>query len=338
MQRLTVNLVSESEFSVQGHGVHTAYLEMRHLLEKQSGINLLVNAKPLADTDITHIHTIGLFSLLRLLSRRGGKKIVSAHMVPDSLVGSIVGARWWLPLFSRYLCWFYNHADTLIAVSPYTKQVLLKLGIKTPIVVINNSIDTYAYQTSTEQKAKLRRELHLSPNKFIVIGSGQIQPRKRFSTFIQVAATLPKFQFIWVGGIPFKAAGSDYIGLNHLIKHHPKNVLITGVVPQAEARKYTRAADVMFMPSIQETFGLSIVEGAASGLPVVVRDIADYNATFGQDVLRGDEHNFTELIQSLADDQDFYHKYQQKSHHLAQKYDSSRTASKLLAVYRKLAH
>ena len=236
MKKLVINLVSESEFTVQGHGVHTAYLEMRHILESQPDVKLLVNDKPKSTTDITHIHTFGFFSLRRLLSRKGGLKVVSAHVVPDSLVGSIVGAKVWIHAFKYYLRWFYNRANLVIAVSPYTEKELLRLGVKRPIVVLPNSIDTNQYKNTQAEKRRCRRELGLSDDKFIIIGNGQIQPRKRFDTFIDIADKLPDVQFIWIGGIPFKAAGAGYAKLSHQIKHAPDNVLITDVISLERAR------------------------------------------------------------------------------------------------------
>ena len=221
MKKLVINLVSESEFTVQGHGVHTAYLEMRHILESQPDVKLLVNDKPKSTTDITHIHTFGFFSLRRLLSHKGGLKVVSAHVVPDSLVGSIVGAKAWIHAFKYYLRWFYNRAHVVIAVSPYTEKELLKLGVKRPIVTIPNSIDTSVYKNSKAKKKCCRKELGLPLDKFIVVGNGQIQPRKRFDTFIEVAKKLPYVQFVWIGGIPFKAAGASYAKLSLMIKHQP---------------------------------------------------------------------------------------------------------------------
>lgn len=336
MKRILVNLVSESEFTVQGHGVHTAYLEMRHILESQPNVDLLINSKPLKETQITHIHTFGTFALRRLLSHKGGKKVVSAHVVPDSLVGSIVGAKLWVHFFKYYLRWFYNRADTVIAVSPATKDDLIRLGIHRPIVVIDNSIDTSKYSNSPAMKKNARQQLGLPQNKFTVIGNGQIQPRKRFDVFIKTAEQLPNVQFVWIGGIPFKVAGADFVKLNHLMKHHPKNVTITDVIPHAQARLYMQAGDVMFMPSQQETFGLSIIEGAACGMPVVVRDIHDYDDTFGDYAIRGNDSNFKDLITKLSTNQGFYRKYQQKSALLANKYDSRHTVSKLLSLYYKL--
>jgi 1,2-diacylglycerol-3-alpha-glucose alpha-1,2-galactosyltransferase len=336
MSTIRVNLISESQFTVQGHGVHTAFVEMRRGLENSSKVLLTVNAEPQRIADITHIHTIGSFALRRLISHFGGQKVVSAHIVPASLIGSIIGAKWWMPFFKLYLRWFYNRADRIIAVSPATRQDLLAMGVKTPISVLENSIDTTKYLTSTRQKATLRANLNLPTDKFIVVGNGQIQPRKKFTTFLKVARQLPDIQFVWIGGIPFKALGDDYLKLSRIMKRPPANLRITNVVPLSEASQYMRAADMMFMPSSQETFGLAIIEGAACGLPVLVRDIPDYDATFGQLVLRGDEQNFSQLITKLSKNRRFYNQYRTNSTKLAARYDSAKATERLLKIYRSI--
>ncbi|MCL2038030.1 glycosyltransferase [Candidatus Saccharibacteria bacterium] len=333
MKKFRVNIVSESDFTLQGHGVHTAYLEMRDSLESLPKVELLANARPQSNADITHIHTVGSFSFRRLISRHGGKKVVSAHIVPDSLVGSIVGARWWLPFFKPYLRWFYNRADLVIAVSPYTRDELKKMGVRSQIEILENSIDTSKYQTSRAQKSRFREELKLPVDKFIVVGNGQIQPRKKFDTFVAIAKKMPEIQFVWIGGIPFKAAGADFLNLNKMMKSPPKNLRVTNVIPLNQAGRYMRAADAMFMPSAQETFGLAVVEGAASGLPIVVRDIHDYDATFGDLVLRGNENTFVDSIKRLKNDQKFYEKWRANSAKLAEKYDSKEMTEKLVGFY-----
>ena len=93
----------------------------------------------------------------------------------------------------------------------------------------------------------------------------------------------------------------------------------------------------MFMPSAQETFGLAIIEGAASGLPVVVRDIPDYDSTFGNYVLRGDESNFREYILQLKNDKTFMKKWRDNSRKLAKKYDSAEATKKLIELYKEMA-
>ncbi|HEX8390151.1 MAG TPA: hypothetical protein VF597_01915, partial [Candidatus Saccharimonadales bacterium] len=114
MKQLKVSVVSESEFSVQGHGVHTAYVELTNALKKLSDVEVVVNQR--GPADITHLHTVGIYALRRLLWDKN-KKVVSAHILPASLVGSLVGAKVWLPLAKAYLRWFYNKADLVFAVS-----------------------------------------------------------------------------------------------------------------------------------------------------------------------------------------------------------------------------
>lgn len=336
-KKLHVNLISESDFTIHGHGVHTAFVEMREQLTRRDDIQLSINSAPAKQFNITHIHTVGLFSLRRLLSPRGGKKIVSAHIVPSSLIGSLAAADFWSPMAARYLRWFYNRADAVIAVSPYTRDELLKMGVRSPIRVLENSIDITKYKTSAKEKRSLRQQFGFGDQDFVVVGNGQIQPRKKFDTFVAVAKSLPDVQFVWVGGIPFKVAGADFAHLNKLMKKPPKNVRITDVVSLKTAGLYMRAADLMFMPSSQETFGLAIIEGAASGLPVLVRDIADYDATFGDLVLRGNNATFRKLILKIREEPAFAKIWRQKSHQLAQKYDASAATDKLIEFYKEIA-
>ncbi|OYW83962.1 hypothetical protein B7Z17_04845, partial [Candidatus Saccharibacteria bacterium 32-49-10] len=71
---MKVAIASESEFSVQGHGVHTAYVETVRALRKRSDVEVLVNSKEPAD--IRHIHTVGWYCWKQLLLY-SGKKIIS---------------------------------------------------------------------------------------------------------------------------------------------------------------------------------------------------------------------------------------------------------------------
>ena len=57
-------MISESEFTVQGHGVHTAYKEITDALRKRKDIDIEVNTDRPAD--IIHIQTMGLYDLSTL--------------------------------------------------------------------------------------------------------------------------------------------------------------------------------------------------------------------------------------------------------------------------------
>ncbi len=332
--KLKVIQVSESAFSVKGHGVHTAFVETVNAVRKQPNINTLVNSSQSAD--IRHIHTVGLYSLVQLLFR-DGKKVVSAHIVPDSLIGSLRFAKSWAWLAKLYLRFFYNHADAVIAVSDDTKNDLLRLGVKAPVYVIYNMIDTTRYARNDRSRSEARHNLGLDEKSWIVASNGQVQPRKRVDTFIRLAKELPDMHFVWIGGIPFKGAAANYEKMKKLMVTAPKNVTFTGVIDLEKVCEYLHASDVFAMLSEQETFGLAIVEAAASGLPVVLRDISDYDKTFRPYGVMCGEDDFAGKLRQLKDDKAFYEKMLASAEKLANTYDSETVTRELVKLYEELS-
>lgn len=331
--KMRISVVSESEFTVQGHGVHTAYVELTNALRRQDDTEIVVNTRGAAD--VTHIHTVGLYALGRLLFDRS-KKVVSAHIVPASLVGSLVGAKLWLPLAKVYLRWFYNRADMLFAVSDETKRELQQLGVTKPIEIVYNLIDTSRYTNSPETKAAARKALGIGSDEWVVVGAGQVQPRKRVDDFVTAAHKLPDMKFVWVGGMPFGRLAADNKAMNAMIETAPDNMLFTGVIDHEKVKAYYQAADVFWLPSTQETFGLVVVEAAAAGLPVVLRDIPDYKETFASDALLCTDETVHGMLSLLRDDKAFYKQAREHSTLIALRYDSLSGAKKVIDIYRKL--
>lgn len=327
-------MVSESEFTVQGHGVHTAYVEMCDSLKKLPDAEVFVNDK--GKFDIVHVHTPGIFSLRKLLFS-GRKRVISAHVVPDSFVGSLKAARAWRPLAKLWLRFFYNRADLVLAVSDYTKDELRKLGVKKRIEILYNTIDTQKYQNSPEKKLRARQKLGVDQGTFVVVGSGQVQPRKRVDIFIKLAQKMPDVNFFWVGGVPFGAAAAKNGVMQKMMKNPPDNMKFTGVIPLEEVADYYFAADAFILPSEQETFGMVVVEAAAAGLPVILRDIDDYNTTFRGDALMAkNDEDFAAQIESLRTDKSAYKKAQAGAARIAKRFDSATGAQKLVELYRSL--
>ena len=106
--------------------------------------------------------------------------------------------------------------------------------------------------------------------------------------------------------------------------------------PRAGVCDNMQASDLMFMPSEQETFGLALIEGAACGMPVIVRDIHDYDATFGDLVIRSDEDHFAATINRYLTDKQLYADGVKRSHRIASRYDTTKTEHQLLDLYRSL--
>lgn len=330
---MKINVISESAFGIQGHGVHTAFLEHIACLEKHSGVAVVSNSREKAD--VVHVHTVGTYALRKLLFA-SGKKVVSAHVIPESFLGSLVGAQFWVPVARHYLRWFYNRADAVIAVSDDTKKKLLTMGVVKPIHVVYNTIDTSKYHTDEARKKLARKELDIKADEWIVIGAGQVQPRKRIDTFIETALALPEARFIWVGGMPFGKVAAEYSGMQRIMESAPPNVTFSDIVPFEEMRHYYQAADVFFLPSAQETFGLVVVEAAAAGLPVVLRDIPDYAETFRGDAVMATDGTFADELLKLKTDKKYYEAMKVAAGRIAKRYDSKAGAEVLMKLYKSL--
>lgn len=332
---LIVNIISETEFSVKGHGVHTAYIEMRDGLQRRPDIELHINDKQVK-ADIIHIHTMGTFAW-KFLNKPNGKKVVSGHLVPDSFIGSIVGAKYWRPLGAWWLKRFYGRADLVLACSGMVKDELINNMKLTNTDVLYNSIDTSKYRFSDAERAQARQELQIQPEQFVIIGNGQVQPRKRFDILVEMAKKMPDVRFFWVGGIPFKNLGADHKAMEQLIQSAPDNMTVTGVIPLEQVKKYYAVADLFILPAEQENHPMCVIEAAASGLPIILRDIPNYHDTFGQDVLLAKtDADFYELAQQVINDDQLRRDYQAKSALIAKRFDVETAIDKLMVFYQQL--
>jgi 1,2-diacylglycerol-3-alpha-glucose alpha-1,2-galactosyltransferase len=330
---MRVNVISESAFTAQGHGVHTAFTETIDALKSHTDFDVQVNTSRPAD--VVHIHTTGPYALKKLLVDRGAK-VVSAHVTPDSFVGSIKGAKYWYPLAKWYLRWFYNCADVVIAVSQEVEEQLRAMGVRKPVEMVPNTIDIAPFTPTTDSKTEARKRLGIDKGAFVVICSGQVQPRKRVDSFVACARALPDVDFIWVGGIPFGQIAADHKAMQELMDAPPANVMFTGVIDRAEVVDYYLAADVFFLPSVQETFGIVIVEAAAAHLPLLLRDIEQYRVTFKGGYESGkDDAEFHNKIKRFKEDNAYYKKWAMAAQSVANTYSSVRGAKLIASAYER---
>ena len=339
MKKIIVNMASESDISVQGHGVHTAYEEMLSALSERDDVDVIRGVfKGRVKCDVYHLHTIG-FNMWRKIFDRSAKKVVSAHVIPDSLVGSIILAKYWRCFICIYMRWFYNKADKVLAVSETVKKSLTT-ELKVPaskVEVLYNTVDMSRYKTTPVDRQAARKSLGLDRNSFIVVGVGQIQPRKRLDVFQKMAQAMPDVQFIWVGGIPFGQLGAEYRSMQKLIASAPKNLIITDVIPHAKVKKYLQAADVFCLPAEQENHPMCVLEAAGAGLPIILRNIPEYGDTFAEDALLCKSYDdFIAAVDLLKTDKSAQKKWREHSKNIADRFDSSTAADRLMEIYRGL--
>ncbi len=274
-------------------GIMSAYRNHRQALDTAG---LFYTEDPTDEHDVLHLHWIGPRSYYHLQqAKRAGKPvIITAHSTAGTCRGSVTLSEVINPIARAYLRHIYNSADLLIAPTPYTKSLLREQGVTTPMQVISNGVDVSRFSLNSLACECLRQKFGLS--RFTVLSVGQVIPRKGVLDFLDVAESLPEFEFLWVGE-RLSPWLSFYPLMHYRVEHAPRNVRFLGFIEHIE--EIYAAADVFFFPSYEETQGLVLLEAAAMGLPIVLRDIPIYHQGFvhGMNCLKG--RTISEFIDSI---------------------------------------
>ncbi len=332
--KITVNIISEAlAWDVKGQGVYTASLSLAEALKRKEELEVSINGRGLYD--IAHLHTPGPYAVSKGMIS-GKRLVISAHVIPASLIGSLVLVDVWLPFFVQYLKYYYNLADCVIAVSPKVKEELENLGVKAPIYFVPNPVNLERFFPSWEKREKIRERLGISMSDFVAVGAGQIQPRKGIDVFIETAKKLPDIKFVWVGGQPFSVFTAGFMELQEKIKNAPSNIIFTGIVSYEEMPDYYNLGDVFFFPSYQENLPMAVLESASCGLPLLLRDIPEYKEPFGGFFIPAkNNEDFLTYLLKLKNDKNFYAEYRSKALQLAQNYSLDNVGDKMLEIYRE---
>ena len=334
VRRLRVNIVSESQFNVKGHGVHTAFEEAARALHARSDLEVMINAPPWRHADVVHVHTVGPFALSALKQRRA-LRVITTHLTPNSIDGSLAGAKYYAPLTRAYLRHFYGMGDAVIAVSSTSAQELEDLGLQgSTIHVLPNCIDMEQVETP-KRRADLRREAGFD-GRLVAISVGQLQPRKGVSEFVALARTHPDILFVWVGSILFGPASAEHRKMHALARIQLPNLRFTGSVPRARVFDLLSAADIYVSTSLHETFGLSTLEAAAVGLPLVLTDLPVFRDTYGVSARYGPPGQLADAFDEVAQNAVMRAWIGRKAREVALRFDSARQAKLSVAIYRRL--
>lgn len=326
---MKINIISDSVFFPKDHGVHTAFLTTIRMAKFQK-IQVVTNS--LGSADVTHIHTIGLLGLYKLLT--SSHTVVTAHVIPESFIGSIKGTKYWLWLAKIYLRYFYNKADLVLAVAPQVKEKLFNLGVTSRIEILPNAFDDTLFKEELSLREKGKKQLGLSKNQFVFLCVGQVQQRKGFIDFIMLAKNFSQASFIWVGGKPFKALTAEDKETNQAILSAPKNFFMKGPFNYKDMPGIYNAADIFLFPSFQENAPMAFIEAAACGLPLIVRDNTEYKMLYHQGYIAcKDSEDFIKNIDKLIKDKILYTKYKRESKKLSVQYTLRALSGKLISYY-----
>jgi len=332
---MKVHVVSETAYLMKGQGVHTAFVEGVELLKEKNDIEVIVNGEGFGD--VFHGHTYGPYYFWK--GRKYKKKrIHTAHVIPDSIKGSLPMWKLFYPFIKWYFKKVYSYADVIIAISPMVEQAIRELGVTTKIVKIYNPVLLDKWKRNEEKRTRGRRLLGINDEDKIVLGVGQLQSRKGVEDFLDIAEAMPEAQFVWAGGRPFGAFTEGIGRIDSRIKSASKHIHFTGVLDLSDMEYVYAAADIFLFPSYQENCPLAPLEAAASGMPVIYRDIVEYTLLYNNPYLKArDTAEFIELTRKLINDKEFYAKGTEISENLIQQFNKNKIREQLIQLYNHLA-
>jgi 1,2-diacylglycerol-3-alpha-glucose alpha-1,2-galactosyltransferase len=239
-----------------------------------------------------------------------------------------------LPFAKLYFKKVFNHADVCIAISPMVEKNLRELGVTSKIISIGNPVDLDKWHPDKEKKAKGREMIQLPMGAKVVLGVGQLQKRKGVEDFIELAEMHPNINFVWAGSRPFGAITEGVHRINQKIEEAPANVKFIGQIDLENMPFLYAAADVFLFPSYQENSPLSPIEAAATGLPVLFRDLSEYEMLYESDYLKAkNNQEFSKLITNVFEDSQFMQHAKDLSADLVKQFDKNVIREKLISLY-----
>lgn len=178
----------------------------------------------------------------------------------------------------------------VIAPTPKVAGVLRDYGLSNPISVIPSGINLERFKNriSPEERLARRRSLGISDNQTVMLNLGRLGTEKNVDELIRLFAKAAKDRddivFLIVGDGPAR----EQLGLLSAELSIQNKVIFTGMVDPSQVQYYYQLSDFFASASTSETQGLTYIEAAANGLPLLCR--ADPCL---QDVLIGGVNGYT---------------------------------------------
>jgi len=157
-------------------------------------------------------------------------------------------------------------SDGTIAVSDVVKERLIRWGVPAKkISVIPNGLETAALAFDPAVRETSRAQFGIGPDTYVIGALGRIDENKRVELTIEAAAPFlgERCKILVIGRgdhLSVLEATAARLGVSD-------HVIFGGFQPGTAAMM--AAFDLYVASSVQETFGLAILEAMASGLPVI---------------------------------------------------------------------
>ncbi len=322
---MNINFFVEDFLFLKYIGCATAARSLYTGLSARPGIALRKNAFR-GRFDLTHYHTFGPLALCHLKFSRG-RKVLTAHSTPRLNNENIAFSGMINAFYPR----IYGKFDHIITISETCRREIAEMLPDMPVTMIPNGIDRDSFRRDETKRRQFRQEFGIDDDRKVVLAVAQLTPRKGIYDFLKIAEMCPEITWMWVGGFPYGIFSKDYFKIHGLMRRCPGNIIFPGFVGDITAA-YS-GADVFFMPSYAETFGLVVLEALSCGLPVIARGIPEFREIFDDALIFFDD--LSDVDEAVMAD-DVLGACAQNAREFTRPFDISHIVDSHIALYREV--
>lgn len=270
---MKVLLYKEDYDVVKDSGVGKAIKHQEKALS-EAGINYTTDIKD--NYDIVHINTVFPKSYIftKKCKKKGIPVVYHAHSTEEDFKNSFMFSNQLAPFFKKWLIKCYNNSDLILTPTEYSKELLQKYNLKSPIEVISNGIDLNFWKAKPSDRSVFDEQYNTLGKK-VIVSVGLYIKRKGILDFVELAKRMPEYEFIWFGYTDPKILPQE---VRQAVNVKLPNLKFPGYVSSEELRLAYSASDLYFFPTYEETEGIVLLEALATGTNVLVRAIDIYSS------------------------------------------------------------
>lgn len=166
-----------------------------------------------------------------------------------------------------------KNVQRVIAPTRKVEDTLRSYGVAAPISVVPSGIrlEQHSKRFTPEQREEGRAKLGICQEDLVLLNIGRLGNEKNLDELVRYfAQVLPEYEnvkFLIVGDGPARQMLQELAQELGIGDH----VIFTGMVPPTQVQEYYQLGDIFVSASTSETQGLTYIEAAANGLPLLCR-------------------------------------------------------------------
>jgi len=229
-------------------------------------------------------------------------------------------------------------AETIVAPTQKVESVLKGYGLRNHICVVPSGIalDQHKTRITPEQRSEKRRALGIPEDHTVLLNLGRLGTEKNLEEvillFSMARSKKPNLTLLIVGDGPARQHLEEEARRLGVQEH----VIFTGMVDPAQVHEYYQLGDIFVSASTSETQGLTYIEAAANGLPLLCRRDPCLEGVIaegqnGYEYEAGEE--FCEIIDTILQNPQWCRAAGERSQQIASTFDKSHFADEIENIY-----